>query len=321
MNSRRRSTWVFRFVPKASRPWTALPWSLALLVFSCGLAVNGVFGQASTSRGGTLTKPQATTILRGPCSADRLQLKIQTGPDDLRGRGNNLNIEVHFADGHIQFANNVNMDATWPAKSIETVNIPINPPVSPAAIRQIRLIHDAHAHFPYTEDGWDVREVNAYAMGNGQTTQIGRSYQLHHLTSSIAGFAIDTVPTSGCAAPQGQITELQFTFKTGDDDLRGANSLNLTVNFADGTKQFAPNINQSWQWPEGSTKIFTLLLHHPVLLNRIKSVTLQTQDPSDNWNLNSLQIDASGNGIAQSIGSQGFFRFGGSAQPLTVTVK
>lgn len=266
-------------------------------------------------------KPQSTTILTAPCTADKLQLKILTGFDDLRGGGNNLNVEIHFADGHIQFANNVNMDARWAPNVVQTVNIPMNPPVAPAAIRQVRLIHDAHAHFPNTEDDWDVNEVNVYVMGNGQTTQIGQSFAHHHLTSSLAGFAIYTSPASGCAAPQGQVTALDFTFKTGDDDLRFGNQLSLTVHFADGTKQSAFNINQSRQWPAGSTMVFKLLLQHPALVNRIKSVTLQTSDPGDDWNMNSLQVDATGNGVGQTVGSQGFFRFSGPAQPLTVALK
>src|SRR5690242_9655552 len=71
-------------------------------------------GQATPPNGGVLMRPQAPTLLQRPafgissCSVGMLNLRITTGNDDLRGGNDNLNVEIHYANGDMQTAANVN---------------------------------------------------------------------------------------------------------------------------------------------------------------------------------------------------------------------
>src|SRR5437868_5637842 len=128
---------------KSQRPAIAI-----LTAICCILLVPKSYTQPQNGR--VLISPRPPALLSsgsGACTVGMLNLRITTGNDDLRGGKNNLDVEVHFANGMMQMASNVNKGNNWPNDSVRTVAIPLDKPVSPDQIRQIRLVHSAQAGF------------------------------------------------------------------------------------------------------------------------------------------------------------------------------
>lgn len=309
------------------------------------------------AQNGALLTPQPRTLLNAPaqpCTIGLLNLRITTGKDDLRGGKNNLDVEVHFANGDMQTAPNVNKGQNWPNQSVKTVGIQLNHPVSPGQIRQIRLVHSAQAGYNppsagqaavaatpvsaglapvllaegvQSEDNWDMAELQAFGLGQGTNVPVA-SFGFHRFTGSNPSLDINAHPAAGC--PSGnQVTKISFTFKTSDDDLRGGNdNLNITVLFADGTTQSEPNVNHSQNWPNGSTKGAEIQLNHAVDISQIRGITLEDTftggTGGDNWNMASMQADAAlADGSSHTIAKFGFHRFssdwtGPKAKQITI---
>ncbi len=301
-------------------------------------AAAGAVTQASRA----VLAPQRIPALNPACTVDQLELWIRTGNDDLRGGQNNLNVEVHFADGTMQVASNVNHGANWGNNSTNVVIVPLQHPVTPNQIKMIRLVHLAHGGFSPTvlpnapevgvlqgiksEDNWDMAEFQAFGRGSGINVPIA-SFGYHRFTGSYPSLDINAQPGVGC--PSGnQVSKISFTFSTGDDDLRGGNdNLNITIHFADGTTQFEPNVNHSARWPDGSTKGAEVLLTRSVTIDQITAITLSDTftggSGGDNWNMNSMRADAWVNGTYHTIAQYGFHRFsadwnGPKAKEITI---
>lgn len=300
---------------------------------------------AQNNRGMLAQRPGGLVPASGGCSINQLQFQFHTGNDDLRGSGNDLNVEVHFLDGTIKFAKNVNKGANWPNNSSRLVTIPLDRPVAPNQIRSIRLIHLAQGGYSAdagamalspsqeaamlagikTEDNWDMAEMRVAApLGNGPQVQIAAS-GFHRFTGSSPTLDISAFPNIACPTP-GQATQLEFDFQTGNDDLRGGHdNLNITI-FADGLTQKELNVNGSQHWADGSAHHVTLMLNHPVDIHQIHNVLLETTFDGgyggDNWNMESLHVYARVNGANVPIATQGFFRFKGPpANRLMVVTK
>ena len=266
------------------------------LRLSCG----GVWTSNSPEQR-SLTPPQSGTLLKpvgGGCTVGMLNLRITTGNDDLRGGKDNLNVEIHFANGDMQTATNVNNGLTWPNQSVKTVSINLTHQVAPNEIKQIRLVHSAQAGYNLpsigsggstlpvegaivspvaaaqgiqTEDNWDMTEFQAFALGKGVNVPVASS-GFHRFTGSNPSFDINA--QSGVACPTGnQVTKVSFTFTTADDDLRGGkDNLNISILFTDGTSQAATNVNHSQNWANGSTKGAEVLLNRPVAIDQIRGI-------------------------------------------------
>jgi len=169
--------------------------------------------------------------------------------------------------------------------------------------------------------------LQAFGLGNGVDVPIA-SFGAHRFTGSNPSLDINAHPAAGC--PTGhQVTRISFTFKTADDDLRGGNdNLNIRVLFADGTSQSEPNVNHNQNWPNGSTKDAEVLLNRLVDMSQIRGFTLEDTftggSGGDNWNMASMQADASlADGTKHTIGKFGFHRFssdqsGTKARQITV---
>jgi len=294
------------------------------------------------------------TIIPNPaCTVSQLQLRVRTGNDDLRGGQNNLNVEVHFAGGAMQVANNVNQGANWPNNSTNIVSVALQHPVAPNQIRVIRLVHSAQGGYAppssgaigaaatplgaaaapiyaaqglKSEDNWDMAEFQAFGLGSGINVPIA-SFGFHRFTGSYPSLDINAQPGVGCSSGN-QVSKISFTFSTGDDDLRGGNdNLNITIHFVDGTSQSEPNVNHSERWPDGSTKGAEVLLARSVTIDQIKNITISDTftggSGGDNWNMNSMQADAWVNGTYHTIAQYGFHRFsadwnGPKAREITI---
>ncbi len=309
-------------------------------------------GAVTAGTKAALDRPR-TMIPNPACTVQQLQLRIRTGNDDLRGGQNNLNVEVHFADGAMQVANNVNHGANWPNNSTNVVSVSLQHPVAPGQIRMIRLVHLAQGGYTppssgavgasatplgaaaapiyaaqglKSEDNWDMAEFQAFGLGNEINVPIASS-GFHRFTGSDPSLDINAQPGVGCPAAN-RVSKISFTFLTGDDDLRGgSDNLNITIHFADGTSQSEPNVNHNERWPEGSTKGAEVLLTQSVTIDQIKSITLSDTFSGgwggDNWNMNSMQADAWVNGTYHTIAQYGFHRFsadwnGPKAKEITI---
>jgi hypothetical protein len=317
-------------------------------------------GQTAPPNRGVLLRQQAPTLLQSAaandCSVGALQLRIRTGSDDLRGGNNNLNVQIHFADGSMQAANNVNKNANWPNNSINIVQVPLTKRVSPSQIKSITLVHLAQAGNGTTagtfhaalaaggppaagvamlagvqsEDNWDMAEFQANALGNGSVSVPIASSGDHVFTGSNPSLDIPSRPNATCPSA-GQVTALEFSFNTGNDDLRGGNdNVNIVLNFADGSRQVEFNANHSQTWTNGSNHQLSVVLNRPVTLNQIRSVTLETTfgggSGGDNWNMDSVSISAFVNGKINPVMTSGFHRFsadltGPKAKTFTIALK
>ena len=314
----------------------------------------------TTSSAGTVTlgtkgvlSSQRSTIVSSGCTISQLQLRFRTGNDDLRGGQNNLNVEVHLADGSMQVANNVNHGANWANNSTNVVTVPLQHPVGPNQIRMLGLVHSAHdgytppnaaqgglmttpagpalapiyaAQGVQSEDNWDMAEFQAFGRGSGINVPIA-SFGSHRFTGSYPSLDINAQPGVGC--PTGnQVSSISFTFRTADDDLRGGkDNLDIAIHFADGTSQSEPNVNHGDRWADGSTKGAEILLARPVTIDQIKSISLSDTfaggSGGDNWNMSSMQADALVNGQYHTIAQYGFHRFsadwsGAKARQITI---
>jgi len=317
--------------------------ALAILTaICCILLVSTSYSQPQNGR--VLISPRPPALLNsggGACTLGMLNLRITTGNDDLRGGKNNLDVEVHFANGDIQTATNVNKSAGWAKNSVNSISIQLNHPVSPNQIREIRLVHSAQGGYvapsagqvattttpiagpvlatvglaqgAQTEDNWDMAQFQAFGMGKGVNVPVA-SFGFHRFTGSNPSLDINAQPGVGCPSAN-QVRELSFTFSTTDDDLRGGNdNLNVTVLFADGSTQAASNVNHSQSWPNGSTKGAEVLLNRPVTLDQIRGIKLTTTftggSGGDNWNMGWMQADAVlVDGSYHTIAKSGFHRF------------
>ena len=320
---------------------------IACSVFLAGAA----YGQATRPNGRVLISPRSTTLLSAACTVNKLQLNIQTGNDDLRGGGNDLNIEIHLASGAVQFAKNVNHSANWPNNSANTIVIPLNQPIAPNQIKTIRLIHLAQGSYTppsgggvgalatpagpalapiyaaegiKTEDNWDMAELQASAVGNGVTVPVASS-GLHRFTGTNPSFDIKARPDITCPGAN-DVTALDFRFRTGNDDLRGGkDNLDITI-FADTLTQGEANVNHSQGWANGSFHSVTVTLQRPVPIDQIRKIYLETTSGGgsggDNWNMDSVDIIAVMNGQRHPLATQGFYRFTGPpGNRLIVTLK
>jgi hypothetical protein len=102
--------------------------------------------------------------------ANRLQLTIRTGGDDMRGGNDNLNIAVHYRGGRIQNVANVNGSARWPDNTTHVVNINLDHATAPNDIVGL----DLHTTFGggMGGDNWNMDSMVANATGPGVNQQI-----------------------------------------------------------------------------------------------------------------------------------------------------
>src|ERR1043166_2373567 len=108
------------------------------------------YAQATPPNRGVLLRPQSGTLLKPigvGCTVGMLNLRITTGNDDLRGGKDNLTVEIHFANGDMQTAANVNKGANWPNQSVNTASINLTRKVAPNEIKQSCPVHTAQAGY------------------------------------------------------------------------------------------------------------------------------------------------------------------------------
>jgi hypothetical protein len=108
----------------------------------------------------------------------------------------------------------------------------------------------------------------------------------------------------------GQVNKLYFTFRTGGDDLRGVNdNVNLTIHFRDGQLHRIQNANGGHRWTNNTSNVVEVNLTHAVIPADITQIDLETTFGGgiggDNWNMDSLSVRATGNGVDQILVTYG----------------
>lgn len=163
----------------------------AMVVLACGVLVTS----AAQAQG-------------GPCAVSQVRVRIGTAAQNPLA--NNLDIEIHFTDGTIQTASNVNgtaVDANgtspWAINSQMVVTIPLKQTVSVTEIKRVRLIdHTSGAE-------WDMSFLRARAFGSGGFSMLIAEWGTnpnpapHQFTPTYPAFGVYTkIPISPCAVAQ-----------------------------------------------------------------------------------------------------------------------
>jgi hypothetical protein len=319
--------------------------TLAIAIVAPGL----VFGQQATLLRNQIgsarllqVRPAASISAR--CTVQKLVLTVNTGGDDLRGGSNNLNVEIHQANGQILTAKNVNAGKSWPNNSEYRVTISLNTPLPIQAIKSFRLVHLAQGsvNLPaamilasvavpvagvalstaatingaagvQTEDNWDMTAIQIVGLGPQGDVPLAK-YGAYRFTGSAPSLDIAASSNITCAQ-SGQIQKLVLTFRTSNDDLRGgSDNLDVTIRAA-GLEQTAPNVNGGQDWANGSTHQVSILLNKPVTAQQLQKIILTTTSQGglggDNWNMDSVKIDALDSNATIRTQTEGFHRFTG----------
>jgi len=154
----------------------------ALLVVVCGVFLAG----AAYAQGGS-------------CMVNQIRVRIGTAAQNpLAGTVNNIDLEIHFTNGTIQKAPDVNANMTWGVNSQNVVTIPLNQPVPVTEIKRIRLIYNISA------GEWDMSFLRARAIGSVWSGRIAAwgsdpNPSPHRFTATYPAFGVDTViPANAC---------------------------------------------------------------------------------------------------------------------------
>src|SRR5215471_19361879 len=100
--------------------------------------------------------------------------------------------------------------------------------------------------------------------------------------------------------------QLDVTFSTGSDDLRGGNdNINVLLLVQSGTPLRFDNVNAGKRWPDRSTQTVSLRLPDSVRFEDIRGVRLETTFGGglggDNWNLDRLAVSARNGGESREL--------------------
>jgi len=126
-----------------------------------------------------------------PGQVTELMLRFQTGSDDLRGGNDNLNVDVHFANGATQSNLNVNHSARWPDNTTNTTTIMLNRAVPLAELKSLTLTTTFSGGI--SGDNWNMNSLTVTAIGNGLNKQIG-SYGFKRFTGDQKQISVSLKP-------------------------------------------------------------------------------------------------------------------------------
>lgn len=254
-----------------------------------------------------------------PGQIDRLVLSFHTGVDNLRGVDDNISLAIHFADGHVQEAPNINGGRAWDSHSVSNVEIFLDRPVTEEQI--LRLRFEASFSGGSFGDNWDMDALTVRAIGHSIDNEI--------VSHGYFRFSGDqrflTIPVSAVPTPPGHVNMLDFEFVTGGDDLRGdRDNINLWIEFADGRIEEVFNLNDGVKWPNHATTTVTVALSTAVLPQMFRllrlAATFRGGISGDNWDMKSIVIRASGSDVDVELARYGFKRFTGNDRLLELPI-
>ena len=135
-----------------------------------------------------------------------------------------------------------------------------------------------------------------------------------------------SAPAHPLAGQSGAIAfKLEFTVKTGGDDLRGGNdNLDVAIHLRNGTVQWKHNVNDGRSWANNTQRGFDITLERSVPWTEIASIEFHTTFSGgmggDNWDMASVSVKAIGPTLDKVIVTHGFYRFTGDEKRLVIPV-
>jgi hypothetical protein len=97
--------------------------------------------------------------------AHELLIEFTTGPDDMRGGADHVDLIIRMADNSTQTYTNISQGGRWLPGYMETAQIILTTPVSRASIKSLEISTNATGGL--NGDNWDLMKVVARAVGNG----------------------------------------------------------------------------------------------------------------------------------------------------------
>lgn len=254
-----------------------------------------------------------------PGKANKLELTIKTGGDDLRGGTNNLDLSLHFHNAATQLIQDVNAGQEWANGSTHVKTITLDHTVDPSEIVKMDLTISDFM-LSSVADNWDMDSLSVRALGDGVDKVIVR-HGFFRFTQTLSTLSIPIT-----RAEPGKANKLELTIRTGSDDLRGDNdNLNVIVHFRDGHTQVVRNVNGGKAWTNGSLHVETITLDRATDPKDIIEVDLQTTFTGgvggDNWNMGHVTVKAVGEDVDEVLFKRGAKRFTGDDKILRLTRK
>ncbi|MGX1930635.1 hypothetical protein [Flagellimonas sp. 2504JD4-2] len=240
-----------------------------------------------------------------------LVVEFGVGKDDLRGGNDNLNLTVLYHGAAPQRVYNVNKGNKWIDDYSQIITIPLRRPVALNTIKSVQLnTISGNDNF-----NLDLLRIHVKGFNRNRKVYEKRGAPLKRFTGKDKTFVAvinskppqarlatntsTSSPTRASTVPSRKpIDKLRFWIRTGDDDLRGGNdNLNIVVYYRNGGTQTIRNVNKGTRWKDNTTTSVDVRLNKTIYTTSdISKVVLQTTFRGgvggDNWNLNSLHIEA-----------------------------
>ncbi len=226
-----------------------------------------------------------------------VSLNFKTGGDNLRG-GALVSAQI-LAPGGRSFPAVVLNRGAWEGGSTNSVafNLPSRMTVEQIQRLSIRLIFDgAGRNFGETYDNWNVDTFSVttprICTGGENVARLAPTRMTG--ASRVVRFDMTRLTTAAGSTP---VSQLNFSLRTGRDDLRSGALATATIRRPGGRSYPPIALNSGRVWGGGSTNNVTLNLPEPLSPNQIESISIDFDgagrnfgETYDNWDIQSATI-------------------------------
>ena len=246
-----------------------------------------------------------------------LVLTFDTGGDDMRGDGANVDVTINGLDGSQQKFSNVNMGQRWIRQYSQSIEFVLRTPILESQVKSIDLFHSTGGGL--NPDNWDMQSL--HVRGIGGNVDVNMIYTpFHRFTDTNKQFTVSI--HSAPPTPRNMVGSLTLIFQTGGDDLRGGNdNLDIVITFDDNSFQQFDNVNKRANWGNNTKSKVDLAFNRPHRWNGVRRVTLFKHANGDNWNMDSVSVLANYGGRQFEISRHAYNRFTGDAPSLAFDVR
>lgn len=251
-----------------------------------------------------------------------LVVTIRTGGDDLRG-GNDNAIGMLLGVSGRRLVDNLDLNrrAGWGNGSLNTVRVPVAGNIRRSDIRQFAIRTTFGGGIG--GDNWNMDEIKVEAIdqrGNRETWIDRRGAPLKRFTGSDQNWS-NNIPTTATPIPDNALIQrIDFTIRTGGDDLRGGNDNAFAILVLLGCQNQPVRIplNQGARWVNGSLNRQSWSSPPGMRLTKADLVAFRLETTfdggigGDNWNVDELIVRVTTDrGAFNLISEQGspFMRF------------
>ncbi|MFC3559338.1 RICIN domain-containing protein [Pedobacter jamesrossensis] len=261
-----------------------------------------------------------------PPSANKLEVDIKTGSDNLETRSfqKNPQITVNINNRNAVIVEDINKGQTWPNNSIKRVTIPLPSDVNLQDLQSITILRDAVSGRNNIDgagaDNWNIEKLTVTATikkdgrlvrtivfnqnGTGGQPLVRIVYEKRRdnnnpieLTSKTFELSSNTTATP-VTVPTTANASITAVFGTGGDDLRGGNdNINLYIRFKSGRLPITlTNFNASRKWNNFSERTLQKTIPNTadIDISDIKEILIRHTGGggigSDNWYLDKFKL-------------------------------